>query len=144
MSMLQATQTPSSAPKPENKPVGSANAIITHDLEGDGFWMAKEVAADADLMHLVGTELDPMLGIVDKANSAWHSEEEGDLAFEPQTVIEVGAIITQVDEGKDAHIHTELYNSGMTQHISPYKPNFLTYSPLTPPVFLNAANQQNL
>ena len=31
---------------------------------------------------------------------------------------------------------------GTTWHISPYKPDFLTYSPLTPPVFLNTANQQ--
>ena len=70
------------------------NAIIAHDLEGNGFWMAEEVVVDANLICLVGTEPDPMLGIVDEANSAWHSEEEGDLAFEPQTVIEVGGIIT--------------------------------------------------
>ena len=104
--------------------------------------MAKEVAADADLACLIGAEPDPMLGIEDEANIMWYSEEEGDLAFEPQSVIEVGAIITQVNEGKDAHICTELYDLGVTWHISPYKPDFLTYSPLTPPVFLNAANQQ--
>ena len=79
--------------------------------------MAKEVAADADLMHLIGTEPDLMLGIVDEADNAQHSEGEGDLAFEPQSVIEVGAIITQVDEGKDAHICTKLYDLGATWHI---------------------------
>ena len=142
VSMLQAAQTPSSAPKPENKPVSSTNAVVAHDLEGDGFWMAEEAAADADLTRLVGAEPDPMLGIADEADSMRHSEEEGDLAFEPQSVVEVGAVITQVDEGEDACICTELYDSGATRHISPYKPDFLTYSPLTPPVFLNAANQQ--
>ena len=138
----QAVQTPNSTPKPENKPVSSANAIVAHDLRGDGFWMAEEAAADTDLTCLIGAELDPTLGIVDEADSAWHSEEEGDLAFEPQSVIEVGAVITQVNEGEDARICTELYDSGATQHISPYKPNFLTYLPLALPVFLNAANQQ--
>ena len=54
----------------------------------------------------------------------------------------MGAIITPADKGKDAHICTELYNLGTTQHISPYKHDFITYLPLTPPVFLNAANQQ--
>ena len=141
-SMPQAAQMPSSTPKPENKPVGSTNAIIAHDLEGDGFWMAKEAVMDADLVCLVGAEPVPVLGIADEANSMQHSEEEGDLAFEPQTVIEVGAIITQVNKGKDVRICTELYDSGATWHISPYKPDFLTYLPLTPPVFLNAANQQ--
>ena len=29
-----------------------------------------------------------------------------------------------------------------SDNISPYKPDFLTYLPLAPPVFLNAANQQ--
>ena len=93
-------------------------------------------------MCLISIEPDPMLGIVDEADSAWHSEEKGDLAFEPQTVIEVRAIIIQVNEGEDACIHTKLYDSGATWHISPYKPDFLTYLPLAPPVFLNTANQQ--
>jgi hypothetical protein len=30
------------APKPENKPVGSANVVTAYDFEGDGFWMAEE------------------------------------------------------------------------------------------------------
>jgi hypothetical protein len=43
-------QASSTTPKPENKPVGSANVI--HDTEGDGFWMATEEAIDRT--HLVG------------------------------------------------------------------------------------------
>lgn len=33
----QATQASSGAAKPENKPVGSANVIVTNDIECDGF-----------------------------------------------------------------------------------------------------------
>jgi hypothetical protein len=31
---------------------------------------------------------------------------------------------------------------GATQHITPYWSDFTTYSPLTPPIFLNTVNQQ--
>jgi Pol polyprotein len=53
-----------------------------------------------------------------------------------------GAAIIQVDETQDNQIHIELYDSGATHHISPYKSNFISYAPLIPPVFLNTANQQ--
>ena len=135
-------QTSSSTPKPENKPVGSVNIVVAPDFEGDSFWMAKEETLDNDLTHIVGTEPDPLLGTSDNADSTQHSEEEGDLDLEPETLIEVGAIITLPDEGEDTHIHTKLYDSGATQHISPYTHDFITYLPLTPPVFLNAANQK--
>jgi len=36
----------------------------------------------------------------------------------------------------------ELFDLGTTRHISLYKADFTTYSPLMPPVFLNTANQQ--
>jgi len=51
-----------------------------------------------------------------------------------------GTVITTCEEEDTPRV--ELYNSGTTRHISPYKPNFTSYSPLTPPVFLNTANQQ--
>ncbi len=38
--------------------------------------------------------------------------------------------------------HIELYDSGATCHISPYKSNFALYTVLDPPVYLNTANQQ--
>jgi hypothetical protein len=52
----------------------------------------------------------------------------------------VGAVISPADE--DSHIHVELYDSGTTRHISPYRSDFSSYSPLIPPIFLNTANQQ--
>ena len=73
---MQATQAPSTPFKPENKPVGSANAVVPYDFEGDGFWMAVEEAVDEDLMRIVGTEPDPLLGASDECTNVWHWEME--------------------------------------------------------------------
>ena len=43
---------------------------------------------------------------------------------------------------QDTSPHIELYDSGATRHTSLYKPDFISYAPLSPPVFLNTANQQ--
>ena len=51
------------------------------------------------------------------------------------------AIITPVKQ--DASPHIELYDSGATRHTSPYKPDFISYVPLSPPVFLNTTHQQH-
>ena len=130
----QSTQAQPTSSKPENKPVGSANAVI-HNFEGDGFWMATEEAPDHT--HLASTEPDPMLGTTND-NDALHCEGEeiDNLGIDDW----FRAIITLADE--DHRMHVELYDSGATRHISPYKSDFTSYSPLTPPIFLNAANQQ--
>ena len=52
--------------------------------------------------------------------------------------------LTLAEEDHDTHICTELYDSGTICHISPYKTDFISYTPLTQPVYLNAANQQRL
>src|SRR5258708_3686011 len=130
----QATQTSSS--KPENKPVGSANATVIHDFEGDGFWMVEETAID--LAPLAIAEPDPLLGALDNPEAAPHWEGE-------ETMLEeelAGAVITQVDEGEDNRIRVELYDSGATRHISPYRSDVISYAHLTLPAFLNTANQQ--
>jgi hypothetical protein len=51
-----------------------------------------------------------------------------------------GTVITPVEE--DHSPHTELYNSSTTCHISPYKADFTSYKALSPPAYLNMANQQ--
>ena len=51
-----------------------------------------------------------------------------------------GMVITLVEE--DHSPHTELYDSGATCHISPYKADFTSYKALSPPAYLNTANQQ--
>lgn len=130
------TQSSSTGSKPENKPVGSANAITAHDFEGDGFWMAEEEAVDP--APIVSTEPDPLLGVPDDIEDAPHREGEDMFLSEEEWI---GAVITPGDE-TDNRIRVELYDSGATRHISPYKSDFTSYAPLAPPVFLNTANQQ--
>jgi hypothetical protein len=117
-----------------NKPVGSAN--LTYDSEGDGFWMAIEEAVDQT--HLATAEPDPMLGALDILEVAPHREEEIEIELGEEEWI--GAAITPTKG--DNHVRVELYDSGATRHITPHRDDFTTYSPLTPPIFLNTANQQ--
>ena len=88
--------------------------------------------------HLVSAEPDPMLGALDDIEDAPHREGEDEIELGEEEWI--GAIITPVDE--DNRTRVELYDSGATRHISPYKSDFTSYSPLSPPIFLNTANQQ--
>ncbi len=125
-----------SSSKLENKPVGSANAAVVHDFEGDGFWMVEKTAIN--LAPLAIAEPDPLLGALDNPKVALHWEGE-------ETMLEeelAGAVITHIEESEDNWIHIELYDSGATHHISPYRSDFISYMPLTLPVFLNTANQQ--
>ena len=138
--------------KPENKPVGSAN-VVTVD-EGDGFWMAEEEGEETAHAHFVGAEPDPLLDGPEHHEALSNETEELDdflLWDNPEDDLEkegeewmpeevVAAVITPVEE--DSTPRVELYDSGATRHISPYKSDFTSYSPLSPPVFLNAANQQ--
>lgn len=69
-----AAKTPGTSYKPENKPVGSANAVTSYDFEGDGFWMAEDEAVDLELT--VSIEPDPLLGSPDDFEDAPHQEGE--------------------------------------------------------------------
>ena len=71
-------QMQSSAPKPENKPVSSVNAIIPYDFNGDRFWMAEEEVTDKDLACIISAKLDPLLGVPD---DTWHLEREESSGF---------------------------------------------------------------
>ena len=116
-SSQQQSQPPTyqNATKAENKPVGSANAV---DDEPDGCWSAV----------FVGAEVTAPLECEEAGAGATLS---GGLA---------AAAITQVEEVKPARF--ELYDSGATRHISPYRNDFTSYRTLEPPVFLHAANGQ--
>ena len=41
----------------------------------------------------------------------------------------------------DTAPRAKLYDSGASRHISPYKADFISFTPLSPPLYLNAANQ---
>jgi hypothetical protein len=66
----------------------------------------------------------------------WLRKETGEIEGEELA----GAVITPCEEDNTPRV--ELYDSGATRHISPYKCDFMNYSQLSPPVFLNTANQQ--
>jgi transposase InsO family protein len=106
------------AQKSETKPVGSANAVATPDEAEDECW-AVELSSGAS---------DSGDDIIDETD--WLREEEETAA----------AVITPVSGNSGERV--ELYDSGATRHISPYKSDFASYTTLDPPVYLNAANQQ--
>ena len=89
-------------PKPENKPVGSANAVAMSDDEWDGCW---SVAFIGDVF---GSEVEV---------TPLECEEAGvDAALSGGFA---AAALRQVEEGRTARV--ELYDSGATRHISPYR-----------------------
>ena len=136
-----------SGTKPENKPVGSANAVTADDLDGNSFWVVEEeephahadcavpspLSDDSDLdsewddFH---TELESMEG-----HSDWLDSEDEEVNIGGTAA----AVIAPVEV--DTTPHVELYDSGASQHISPYKADFSSYTTLSQPHYLNAANQ---
>ena len=108
---------PGQSQKAETKPVGSANAVATAGNDSDGCWLAELAEGELTSDELIDS-------------SDWLHEESETVA----------AVITPLSEDRGERV--ELYDSGATRHISPYKSDFTTYETLDPPVFLNAANQQ--
>ena len=70
--------------KPENRPVGSANATFADDSDGNGFWIAEEGAAHA---HPDRAEPDPLMGESESDNKdeeafraeTWAAEDDDTL-----------------------------------------------------------------
>ena len=142
----QADSTRSS--KPENKPVGSANVVTVDDSDDDGFCLAEEEVVHA---RIGCAEPDPLLD-----DPEWDDNlEREDFRAEPEATEErsdkldnegeafnveiAAAVITPVEV--DAGPRIELYDSGSSRHISPHKADFSSFTTLSPPLYLNAANQ---
>ena len=123
--------------------MGSANVVVTENDDGDGFWMA---ADEVDHAQIGSAEPDPLLDDPDDSEEVACAHTEGaeiDLQWsspddwlcddwvDPLFGEEMAcAIITPVEQ--DSAPRVELYDSGATRHISPYKPDFMSYSPLSP------------
>ena len=149
----QSAQASLGAAKPENKPVGSTNVVVTDDIEGDGFWMAIEEVDHAQTDH---AEPDPFMGAseqeeeeacaeLDGAEDIFTYDEPDDwLDKEGEETTDesemAGMVITSVEEERSPR--TELYDSSATHHISPYKTDFTSYKTLYLPTYLNTASQQ--
>ena len=113
------TSKPATAQRSETKPVGSANAVATTDAEMDGAWATELEVGELGLEEIA---------LIDESDWLYEKVET------------VAAVDRLFPEKRGEHV--ELYDSGATRHISPYKASFSTYVTLDPPVFLNAANQQ--
>jgi len=142
----QAAQASSSS-KPENKPVGSANTVTVNKDDSDdrGFW-----AVEKEEVHMRFVEPDSLmddsdsddededfrakLGVSDD-HLDWPDIEGEEWYFEDTAV----AVITPAEAITTPH--AKLYDSGASRHISPYKADFISYTTLSPPLYLNAANQ---
>ena len=132
--------TPNTPAKQDNKPVGSANVIT--DLEGDGFWMAEEETH----APLVCAEPGPLVltaedELEDCAQAACMDLDLG-CAPPDNWVLEGETACAAAGATEDEADRVELYDSGATRHVTPFKSDFISYSPLNPPTFLNTANQQ--
>jgi hypothetical protein len=113
------------ATKSKSKLVRLANVVATSDDEPDGCWSAVFVG---DVPSPMGPEVD----------TYWECEEAGASAALSSGL--TAAAIMQVEEVQLARV--ELYDSGATHHISPYRDDFTTYRTLDPPMYLKAANGQ--
>jgi len=131
----------STTARPETRPVGAANFVAADDIEGDGFWMAIE---GEEPVHAIGADPDPFLGEEEERvdfeadNESVPDDDSDDWLCEMEEM--AAAAITQ--ESNSTAVRIELFDSGATRHISPYRDDFTTYSLLTPPLLLNTANQQ--
>jgi hypothetical protein len=107
------------AQKSEMKPVGLVNAVVTQDEAIEGKCWAVELSLGAS---------DPGDDLIDESDWLCKVEETA------------APVITPVSDDRGECV--ELYDSGATCHIPPYKSDFTMYTTLDPPVYLNAANQQ--
>ena len=71
----------------------------------------------------------------------WLAELSDEIPNElPPPVIKINTVIEQFEDLRPGNI--ELYDSGMTWHTSPYREDFIDYTPFPIPVSLNATNKQ--
>jgi hypothetical protein len=103
-------------------------------VELDPFMGASEQQEEEDAR----TEFKSMedIFVCDESDS-WMDREGEETADEGEMA---SVVITLVEE--DHSPCTELYDSSATHHISPYKADFTSYKALSPPAYLNTANQQ--
>ena len=153
----QTEQGTSGSSKPENKPVGSMNAIFDNDSNSDGFCAAEE---EEVTVHDICADPDPYLDDSDLDNN-WDNiqakiESTGEQSDELESIRDgpdkldnegeesdieetTAAIIAPAD--MDGTPHTKVYNLEASHHISPYKDDFMLYMPLSTPLYFNATSQ---
>ena len=153
----QTTQATLGSSRPETRPVGSANAIFDDDSDSDGFCAAKEdkgiardICTDPDLYlddsdseddwDNVQAEVECMGDQSDELESVGGGPDELDNEGEDSDIKETAAAVIAPADA-DGTPRTEVYDSGASRHISPYKDDFTSYTPLSTPLYFNAASQ---
>ena len=92
-----------SGTKPENRPVGSANAVYPNDSDEDGFWAVEEEAAHAYPDHV---EPDPLMGEPDtNVEEAFRAESWG--AEDDNALNWVGFDDWLVEKGEERDVENE-------------------------------------
>jgi hypothetical protein len=153
----QTAQATSGSSKPKNKPVGSTNAVFDDDSDSDGFCAAEEeevitrdICANPDpyfddldsdddwddvqaKVESTGEQSDELESIEDGPDELDNEGEDHDIE---ETAV---AVIAPAD--MDCTPRTKIYDSGASRHISPYKDDFTSYTPLSTPLYFNAASQ---
>jgi hypothetical protein len=143
--------------KPKNKPVGSTNAVFDNDSDSDGFCAAEdeEVIAcdicanpdpyfdDLDLdddwddvqakVESTGEQSDELESVGDGPDKLDNEGEDHNIEETTTAII--------MPTNADCTPRTEIYDSGASRHISLYKDDFTLYTPLSTPLYFNAASQ---
>jgi hypothetical protein len=127
--------------------MGSANTVTIdkYDLDDRGFWAIEEVE-----VHACHAEADPQIDDSDSNDEVedFHAKLEGsdvhldwpDIEGEDWHTEDTAMAIISPNK-VDTTPHVELYDSGASRHIGPYKADFMSYTTLSPPLYLNTANQ---
>src|SRR5882757_27707 len=124
---------------------GAAHAATDFDSEDDGVFAVDVLYdPDSDLPDLLSLSSDSDAGereTFDVSDTDWFSEvgyDDGDLLWDGDDAVDCAA---HVGDAQITAPVVELYDSGSTRHISPYRDLFETLTPIPPKAF-SAANKQ--
>jgi Zinc knuckle len=144
--------------KDKDKASSSANAAVKHnsDSESEGAWVA--VGSDDEMALSDDGSMPNLEAISDSSsecsnnlssNEDWlskagdNSSELDDVEWRSDDLPEeVLVTTTPARPGQYSYVWAELYNSGCTQHISPFCEDFTNFSEIPPKAF-HAANKQS-
>ena len=153
----QTVQATSGSSKPKNKPVGSTNTVFNDDSDSDGFCAAEEeevtacnICTNPDLylddsdsednwdnvqadVESIGEQSNKLESIGDGPDMLDNEGEDPDIKETTAAIIAPANV--------DSTPHTKVYDLGASRHISPYKDDFTLYTPLSTPLYFNAASQ---
>lgn len=117
----------------KEKASGSANAASECDSESEGAWAAMESGDER-----VSSDNGSMPGLQSVSDSSSECSEVGGtgLSDDEDWFSEESLVATEpAKPGQYAYMRSELYDSGCTQHISPYREDFTSFTEIPPKSF---------